>query len=70
MLALVLALELALELAAPELVLGISLELVESELVIATVAFAAILGELAASLALVPFASQLDCHALAANPVA
>ena len=52
------------------LVLELALELVASELVIVTVAFAAILGELAASLALVPFASRLDCYALAAYPVA
>ena len=71
-LALVPVLELALELAAPELVLELALELVASELVLAivTVAFAAILGEFVASLALVPFASRLDCHALAVYPVA
>ena len=34
------------------------------------VAFAAILGDLAAPVALVPFAAQLDCYALVANPVA
>ena len=66
---LVLGLELALErVLALELVASVLvLELV---LVIVIVAFAAILGELDAPVALVPFASQLDCYALAAYPVA
>ena len=64
--ALVLALVLAL---AFELAARFAIAFAATELHV-LVAFAAILGELAAPVALVPFAPQLDCYALVANPVA